>query len=240
VTDADREERYADLLRRRADVYAPEREANPYYGDDDIDLLRAMLYEADANALKHKAKVSELAVTINELRAEVDRLRACLASGPSLTQAFEDGFKKAEEMRVPPDADALAQAKQIVVDAIKRANIDCEDDLHLAQRVLDEITAGIARALTPTSPDADVMERANPDNYRFSDYPDLQAAAHHAIATMRVAIRALADFSPNPAPDDRDRDRLIAQAIVIGDPAGQQDREDRLRGRTRRAGRIVG
>ena len=44
----DRAARYADLLRRRADVYSPARERHPYYGDDDIDLLCSMLDEAYA------------------------------------------------------------------------------------------------------------------------------------------------------------------------------------------------
>jgi hypothetical protein len=42
----DRAARYADLLRRRADVYSPARGRHPYYGDDDIDLLLSMLDEA--------------------------------------------------------------------------------------------------------------------------------------------------------------------------------------------------
>jgi len=45
------QERLTDLLLRRADVYAKARSRPGYYGDDDIDLLRALFdRESDANA----------------------------------------------------------------------------------------------------------------------------------------------------------------------------------------------
>lgn len=53
--------RYADLLKRRADVYSPRREREPYYGDDDIDLLRAMIEAAvnERDALREALREAE-------------------------------------------------------------------------------------------------------------------------------------------------------------------------------------
>jgi hypothetical protein len=71
----DRGARYADLMRRRADVYASARGDNPYYGDDDIDLLRSLLDEARADA--HDAEVC-YARELSRLKATIVRLRASL------------------------------------------------------------------------------------------------------------------------------------------------------------------
>jgi hypothetical protein len=59
------EERLADLLKRRMDVYHPRRNHDPYYGDDDIDLLRSMLDAERAKSTEAEAKIARLTAPAN-------------------------------------------------------------------------------------------------------------------------------------------------------------------------------
>ncbi len=58
--------RLADLLRRRADVYHPDRKKPSYYGDDDIDLLRKMVSDRDAALRDARAEEREACAQIAE------------------------------------------------------------------------------------------------------------------------------------------------------------------------------
>ncbi len=93
MTDSEREaqhvhqqERLNDLLRRRANVYSPDRGNPAYYGDDDIDLLRHLLDEARAGteawrsaAAQHQAERNEAYTKFHAAEEEIARLRAEVA-----------------------------------------------------------------------------------------------------------------------------------------------------------------
>jgi hypothetical protein len=75
-------ERLADLLERRADVHNERRERNPYYGDDDIDLLRSIItrleQERDTALREAEGRLSAYLVASKQLaesQREVEALR---------------------------------------------------------------------------------------------------------------------------------------------------------------------
>jgi hypothetical protein len=74
MTDKDAE-RLADLLKRRADVYSPERAKPSYYGDGDIDLLRSIIDRLTQERDEAQAEVARLrSLALDELAAESQRL----------------------------------------------------------------------------------------------------------------------------------------------------------------------
>ena len=69
---------YVDLLRRRADVYSPDRERNPYYGDDDIDLLLGRLRQRDAEIKQLRKEVWDC-IAQSTIEARRVAINDCLA-----------------------------------------------------------------------------------------------------------------------------------------------------------------
>lgn len=142
------QERLADLLRRRADVYNPKRERTPYYGDDDIDLLRAMLDAALAALAASQEEVVRLrealsgavrrlesnahtlgenAAILEAARAELARLRTPTATGEDQQRAreiFEDAICEApEDVFNDPDGNWSYHVSIIFGEAITAARV---------------------------------------------------------------------------------------------------------------------
>jgi hypothetical protein len=84
MTDKDAE-RLADLLKRRADVYSPERAKPSYYGDGDIDLLRSIIDRLTQERDEAQAEVArlkrELEAATKIIAAELAHLRCSTATG---------------------------------------------------------------------------------------------------------------------------------------------------------------
>ncbi len=191
---------------------------------DELLLLR-LLNEARAEALKHKAKVSELAVTVGELRVEIEDWRGRLASqcGETLAARYQRDQASAEieALCVPPDPDATKRAEQIVADAIREAKYDPADP-HANQHLLDTITAGIARALTVASPEADVVERAT-QAYKVvletmnQELPDPKAGELPFWSIINAYASALTEYGVQCARNAREAAFEEAESVVTND-----------------------
>jgi hypothetical protein len=87
MSDEGREaERMADLLRRRADVYSPDRQKPSYYGDDDIDLLRARLAAVEQ---ERDALCESLLVHQDSLNRCISERDAALAEAKALGETVK-------------------------------------------------------------------------------------------------------------------------------------------------------
>ena len=96
----DVERRLAELLARRADVYSQKRERNPYYGDADIDLLRAVIVrltqgrdEAIEDRGMRRREVQEVTgetPTIDEKIAAIREALRLVGTSPGGTSVWAD------------------------------------------------------------------------------------------------------------------------------------------------------
>lgn len=100
LADDQRAERYIDLLRRRQDVYNPLRNNAPYYGDDDIDLLRSILDEARVALSTAQADLALAREEIARLTCELDVYK----SGENVSEKLAEMTARLTAL---PSADAI-------------------------------------------------------------------------------------------------------------------------------------
>lgn len=99
----DSSSRLADLLARRADVYNPGRGHNPYYGDADIDLLRSIIAEKDAEiAMWQESWNKAIRTTLNLLNQRTER-------DATISKLRTDAIRRVRKIREAAATFALEQ-----------------------------------------------------------------------------------------------------------------------------------
>jgi hypothetical protein len=68
-----------------------------------------------------------------------------------------------------------------------------EAEAAMRDKLLDHADACVREARAAA---IEAAAQAIPDNYKFSDYPELQSSARHGVDVFRRMIRALATASP--------------------------------------------
>lgn len=135
-------------------------------------------------------EIERLTKENGELKAEVARLSASPGADAMELARYAAGLLPAIYAQFGPSSDGAVERDLIT--AFARAIEAAE----IAKGHVWNETVKVEVLAAQRSARAQMREEAAtviPDNYQFSEYPDLQRAAWHAVATIRGKIRALPD-----------------------------------------------